>query len=78
MTKLQYTLQPEIKRGCQHVLYGKISQNFFFLNSTAILDHFQTKYSNLRPLFSITFPQGFQISKFFGHPTSGSGGKKDV
>ena len=34
------------------------------------------KFSNLRPLLSITFPQGFQISKNIGHPTSGSGGKK--
>ena len=30
-----------------------------------------------RPL-SITFPQGFRISKNIGHPTSGSGGKKTV
>ena len=29
----------------------------------------------LRPLLSSTFPQGFRISKNFGHPTSGSGGK---
>ena len=33
------------------------------------------KCSNLRPLLSITFPQGFRISKNIGHPTSGSGGK---
>ena len=32
----------------------------------------------LRPLLSITFPQGFRISKDIGHPTSGSGGKKTV
>ena len=33
--------------------------------------------SYLRPLLSITFfSQGFQISKKFGHWTSGSGGKK--
>ena len=30
----------------------------------------------MRPLLSNTFPQGFQISKIIGHPTSGSGGKK--
>ena len=35
-------------------------------------------FSNLRPLLSITFPQGFRISKNIGHPTSGSGGKKTV
>ena len=34
------------------------------------------KCSNLRSLLSITFPQGFRISKKFGPPTSGSGGKK--
>ena len=33
------------------------------------------KCSNLRPLLSSTFPQGFRISKNFGHPTLGSGGK---
>ena len=32
----------------------------------------------MRPLLSITFPQGFQISKNIGHPTLGSGGKKTV
>ena len=34
------------------------------------------KCSNLRPLLSTTFPQGFQISKNIGHSTSGSGGKE--
>ena len=29
----------------------------------------------MRPLLFITFIQGFQISKFFGHPTLGNGGK---
>ena len=37
---------------------------------------FKQKCSNLRPLLSISFPQGFRISKKFGHPTSGSWGKK--
>ena len=49
-------------------------QTFFFA------PQFQTaskqKCYNLRPLLSITFPQGFRISKNIGHPTSGSGGKK--
>ena len=63
------------KHGFQHVLYGKISKKQTFLHA-AILDHFQTKMLNLRPLLSITFPKGFQNSKSFGHPTSGSGGKK--
>ena len=30
----------------------------------------------MKPFISITFPQGFQIWKNIGHPTSGSGGKK--
>ena len=51
-------------------------KNFFFAR------RFQTtskqKCSNVRPLLSITFPQGLQISKNIGHPTSGSGGKKTV
>ena len=63
------------KRGFQHVLYGKISKktNFFIWR-------FQTsskqKCSNLKPLLSIIFPQGFRISKNVGHLTLGSGGKK--
>ena len=36
------------------------------------------KCSNVRPLLSITFPQGFRISKNIGHLTSGRGGKKTV
>ena len=52
----------------------KVKKKTFFC--AAILDNFQTKCSYLRPILSITFPQGFQISKKIGHPTSGSGGKK--
>ena len=37
---------------------------------------YEQKFYNLRPLLFITFPQGFRISKKFGHWTSGSGGKK--
>ena len=44
----------------------------------AILDNFKQKCSYLRPLLSITFPQGFRISKNIGHPNSGNGGKKTV
>ena len=36
------------------------------------------KCLNVTPLLSITFPQGFRISKNIGHPTSGSGGKKTI
>ena len=39
---------------------------------------YEQKFSNLRPLLSITFPQGFRISKKFGHWTSGCGSKKTV
>ena len=39
---------------------------------------FKQKCSYLRPFRSITFPQGFRISKNIGHSTSGSGGKKTV
>ena len=38
---------------------------------------YERKFSNVRPLLSITFPKGFQI-KNIGHPTLGSGGKKMV
>ena len=37
---------------------------------------FLLKIPNLRPLLSITFPQGFRIFKNIGHPNSVSGGKK--
>ena len=53
-----------LTRGFHHVLQGKFSQK-----KMAILDHFQKKCSNLRPLFSITFPQGFWIFKNIGHST---------
>ena len=36
----------------------------------------EQKYSNLRPLPSINFPQGFRKSKKFGRWTSGHGGKR--
>ena len=39
---------------------------------------YEQKLSNLRPLLSITFPQGFKKSKKFGHWNSRSGGKKTV
>ena len=42
----------------------------------AILDPFQKKCSHLRPLLSITFPQGFQNSINFGHLTLGRGKKR--
>ena len=44
-------------------------------------DHYalcEQKYSNLRTLPSITFPQGFRISKNIGHSTSGRGAKRPL
>ena len=50
-------------------------RNFFFLWRD--FQQFSIKNcSYLRPLLSITFPQGFRIFKNIGHPTLGKGGKK--
>ena len=55
----------------------KISKKNFF--TVAIFTLYEQKFSNLRPLLSITFPpQGFGKSKKFEHWTLGSGGKKTV
>ena len=43
---------------------------------TAIVHPLLVKFSNLKPLLSIIFPQGFQISKIVGHLTLEGGGKK--
>ena len=52
----------------------------FVENQTFFARQFNTlyeqKYLNLRPLLSISYPQGFGKSKLFGHWTLGSGGKK--
>ena len=40
--------------------------------------YFKKTLKKKSALLSSTFPQGFQISKNFGHPTLGSGGKKKV
>ena len=48
--------------------------NFFLLRQFDTL--YEQKFVNLRPLLSITFPQGFWKSNQFGHWTSGSGGKR--
>ena len=76
----RYALRPEVSNPlgsvvstlfCRQKQYTK--KTFFVV---AILDQFQKKCSNLKPLLCITFPQGFQISKNIGHPTLESGGKK--
>ena len=48
-------------------------KNYFF---AAILHSLSVNFSNLRPFLSITFCQGFWISKMFGHLISGTGGKR--
>ena len=79
----QYTLRPEVSNPS-----GSVVSTMFCKEKSAkkqkkkIARRFQTtskqKCSNVRPLLSITFPQGFRISKNIGHPTSGNGGKKTV
>ena len=49
-------------------------KNTFFARRFYTL--YEQKFSNLRPLHSITFPQEFRKFKKFGHWTSGSGDKK--
>ena len=46
------------------------------LFAASILHLYEKKFSNLRPLLSITFPQGFRKSKMLGYWTLGSGGKQ--
>ena len=55
----------------------KVWKNFFFL-LRRFYTLYEQKFSNMRPFLFITFSQGFWISKNFGHPTLGSGGKKSV
>ena len=50
-----------------------LKNNFF---SWQFYTHYEQKFSNLRPLPSITFSQEFKKSEKFGHWTSGSGGKR--
>ena len=56
--------------------WRKFLKNFFRRGD--FTPFFCKKSSNLRPLLSITFPQGFRISKNFGHWTLGCGSKKTV
>ena len=55
---------------------GKIQKKLFPPQQFETI--FEQKCSYLRPLLSITFPQGFWIFKIFGHPILGSGGKKTL
>ena len=54
----------------------KVKEKTFFARRFQTI--FKQKCSYLRPLLSITFPQGFRIYKNIGHPTSGSGVKKTL
>ena len=60
-------------RGAELV---KIREKLFLSRRFYIL--YEQEFLNLRPLLSITFPQGFKKFKKFGHWTSGSGDKKTV
>ena len=80
---MQYTLRPQVSYSSGSVVSTMFckaksaKKNFFFFAR-----QFQTtskqKISNLKPLLSITFPQGFRITRNIRHPTLGSGGKKTV
>ena len=56
-------------------LYNRLTETGSQKNGWRFVTIFKQKCSNMRPLLSITFPQGFWISKNIWHPTSGSGGK---
>ena len=51
-------------------------KKLFLRNNFTPFISIKKKKKNRRPLLSLTIPQGLQISKNIGHPTSGSGGKK--
>ena len=61
--------------GKKTVKQSKQIRFFFFRQFYTI---FEQKGSNPRPLCSISFPQGFRISKKFGHWTLWCGSKKAV
>ena len=57
------------------LLLSKICQKLnFFVRPFCTL--YEQEYSNLRPILSISFLQGFRKSTMFGHWTSGREGKK--
>ena len=66
--------------GAKRCLNGenKWKKIFIFFLPQQFYTLYGQKFSNLKPLLSITFPQGFRKSKKFAHWTSGSGGKRDV
>ena len=75
----RYTLRPEVSNQSGSVVSTMFCKAKSAKKQTFFTRRFwtasQQKCSIMRPLLSSTFPQGFQISKNFGHSTSGSGGK---
>ena len=69
----QYALRPEVSNPSESMVSTKKTFFVLFGNFRPLPNK---KCLNLRPLLSITFPQGFQISLNIGHLTSGSGGTK--
>ena len=69
-------LQHVLQRVFYSIWSPPISQKKLFFFVWRFQTTSKQKCSNLRPLLSITFPQGFRISKNIGHLTLGSGGKK--
>ena len=76
----RYALQPVVFNPSGSVVSTMFCKAKSAKNKLFFARRFQTtfkqKCSNLRPLLSITFPQGFRISKTIGHPTLGGGGRK--
>ena len=56
------------------LLVRQIHRKTYFIFARRFYTIYEQKFSNLRPLTSITFPQGFWKSKIFWHWTLGSGG----
>ena len=77
----RYTLQPVVSNPSESVVStmfckAKSAKKTFFARQ--FLSIFKQKCSNLRPLLSTTFPQGFQISKKYWTSNFGKWGQKDV
>ena len=72
------TLRSGGKKTVKWDLKSEKSEEKNFFCARRFQTVWKQKFSYLRPLLSITFPQEFRISKNIGHPTLGSGGKKTV
>ena len=70
-----WTLESGGKKAFKQYLTRMVCpKKLFFVRQFYTLYHYQ--FSNLRPLLSITYNQGFQKSKKFWYRTLGSGVKK--